>query len=483
MKRYVIRTAMALIGAGFFMWASPTMAGTRILHSDDGLSEISVPDDWRVTPHIGKTAALRVTDSRNDGYLVVNTYLPGETKPVPFEQLAGDLSQALLEALEDGQISKPRTLTFHGRPAVEYEITGRLGESRFAYLSILVAGKAAQHHLVAWSLEAGYQANRSALRKAMASFRESAKRRAARERIELAFDWTGQAESRFSHQDKRSKRGETFELQTSGTTTIRPRGEDQLLIGTQVLDYGMNTSPDDKDKNKNKDSYMQNLLQQTMTQIPDYVVGTDGSFVGIENMGAYYARIEQALLTGLPGESTAVQAQAKQYLKRLVSEEALNLTLQDGWNNHVANWAGGAYAVGETYTYASQYQAPALGDTSFPMTITQQLTGRVPCHKDDPQTGCVRLVQISRVSDPGFNRAMNQFVNKTVKDLAGENVDKAGVSVDSMEVVKTVTLVVDPRTMLPHEVITSDVTTTVVREKGHAETALDVNESVTRYMY
>lgn len=481
MKRYAIQTAMALIGAGIFMGAPSTMAGTRTLYSDDGLSEISVPDDWRVTPHIGKTAALRVTDPRNDGYLLVNTYPPGETKPVAFEQLAEDLGRGLLEALEDGQISKPRKLTFHGRPAVEYEITGRIGEDRFAYLSVLVDGRAAKHHLVGWSLEAGYKANRSALRKVAASFRESAKRRAARERIELAFDWTGLTESRFSHQGKHSKRGETFELQTSGTTTIRPRGEAQLLISTQVLDYSMNTSPNAKDKNK--DDYMQNLLQQTMTQIPDYVVGIDGSFAGIENMGAYYARVEQALLTGLPGESTAVQAQAKQYLKRLISEEGLNLTLQDGWNNHVANWAGGAYAVGETYTYASQYQAPALGDTPFPMTITQQLTGRVPCHKEDPQTGCVRLVQISRVSDPGFNQAMNRFVNKTLKDLAGEKADKAGVAVDSTEIVKTVTLVADPRTMLPHEVITSDVTTTVVREKGRAETARDVNESVTRYMY
>lgn len=479
MKRYAIKAALALVGAGFFLWVPMSAAGARILYSDDGLSELSVPDEWRVTPHVGETAALRVSDPRNGGYLVVNTYLAGETRPVPFAQLAEDLGKALLEALQDGQMSKPRKLTLHGRPAVEHEITGRIGDARFAYLSTLVDGKSAKHHLIAWSLEADYQANRSALRKTVASFRESPKRRAARDRIALAFDWPAQAESRFSHQRRHSKRGEIFEIQTSGTTAIRPRGENQLLISTQVLDFSM--TPNDKDKDQ--DRYMQNVLQQAMTQIPDYVVGTDGSFVGIENMGAYYARIEQALLGGLPGASTETQAQAKKYLDRVISEAGLSLSMQDGWNNHVANWAGGSYAVGETYAYDSQYQASALGDKQFPMTITQQLTGRVPCHKDDSLTRCVRLVQISRVSDPGFNHAMNQFVNKTMKDFAGENADKVNVSVDSTEVLKTITMVAEPGTLLPHEVTTSDLTTTVFSENGRAETSKDVNESVTRYTY
>lgn len=482
MNRSAIQTAIALAGAMMLAWASPTLAGARTLYSDDGLSEISVPGEhWLVRPHVGRTAALRVSDTQGDSVLVVNTYLPGEIAPMPLDKLSTKLSTKLLGDLRDGRLSPARKLTLHGRPAVEYEISGLDGDTRFTYLSTVVEGKSAKHHLIAWMPEASYKANPNALREVFSSFRESAKQRTARARIDLEFNWPQKGKATFSYASKRVKRGDVLEMHGSGTTTWRTLGENELLISTQATDFNMTSN--DKNKDQKKEDYMQNLMQQAMSQIPDYVVSTEGEFIRIENMGPYYERFEKALLKGLPGDGGEAQEKAKQLMKRLISEEALRASLEDDWNSNVYNWTGGSYLPGETYTHFTQYQAPALGDAQFPMTLTQQLTGRVACHANDKKQSCVRLIQTTRVSDPSYTQAMHQFVVKTVQDMAGANAKGINLSIDNAEVVKTLTLVVDPETMMPYEENESSITTTVISEGGRSQTAQDINESSTRYTY
>ena len=482
MYRSAFQTTIALAGAMMLVWSSSTLAGARALYSDDGLSEISVPGErWLVRPHIGRTAALRVSDTQGDSVMVVNTYLPDELKPMPLDKLSKKLSTLLMDDLRDARISPARKLTLNGRPAVEYEMSGFDGDTRFTYLSTVVEGKSAKHHLIAWMPETSYKANPNLLRDIFSSFRESAKPRPAKARIDLKFNWPQKGEAKFSYTSKRDKRGNVLEMQGSGTSTWRPLGENQILVSTQATDFKITSN--DKDKDQSKEEYMQNLVQQAMTQIPDYVVSTEGDFIRIENMGPYYARFEKALLQGFPGDSSEAQEKAKQMMKRLISEEALGASLEDDWNSNVYNWTGGSYLPGETYTYFTQYQAPALGDTQFPMTLTQQLTGRVACHTNDKKQSCVRLIHTTRVSDPSFTQAMNQFVVKTVQDMASVDGKDITLSIDSTEIVKTLTLIVDPETMMLYEENESSVTTTVIKESGRSQTARDINESSARYTY
>lgn len=480
MNRTIFQTTIALAGAMLLVWASSTLAGTRTLYSDDGLSEIRVPGErWLVRPHVGRTAALRVSDTQGDSVLVVNTYLPGELDPMSLDKLSKKLSMRLVDNLRDGRLSPARRLTLNGRPAVEYEISGFDGDTRFTYLSTVMKGKSAQHHLIAWMPEASYKANSNALREVFSSFRESAKSRPAKARIDLEFNWPQKGEAKFSYASKRVKRGEVLEMQGVGTTTWWPLGKNELLLSTHVTDFKMTSS----DKDKKQEDYIQNLLQQLMTQMPDYVVSTKGDFIRIENMGPYYERFEKALLQGLPGDGTEVQAKAKQLMKRLISEEGLRASLEDDWNSSVYNWTGGSYVPGEIYTYFTQYQAAALGDTQFPMTLTQQLAGHVPCHANDKKQSCVRLIHTTRVSDPSFTKAMHQFVVKTLQEMAGSGGKDIKISIDNAEVVKTLTLVLDSKTMLPFEQSESSVTTTVISESGRKETAQDIKESSIRYIY
>ena len=465
--------------AACFIWAAACTADARTLYSDDGISELSVPEHWEVSPHLSQTAVLRATDPRNEAYLVVNSYLPDEINPRPLAKQAEDLSRAMLEGLENAQISPPRKLTIQARPAIEYEITGRLGDIRLSYLSTVVEGRTAIHHLIAWPLAEGSQADREAQRELVASFRESTKQRQVRERIDLDFNWPRKADAKFDFHSKKTRRGKTSEIHMSGITRIRALGENQLLVSTQVTNYKM--ANDDKGKAKN--NVMQDVMQQAMSGIPDYVVSTDGAFVGIESMENYLGRLEQSLLKALPGDAGDMQQKVKQLLKSLVSEATLTQAIQDEWNNQVANWAGGSYAVRERYGYAAQYQAAALGKVVFPMTITQRLLGRVPCHGGDKAKSCVLLEQVSKVSDPSFSKAMHAFVSKAVKAFAGDKASEVNVAVERAEFMKTVSLVTDPKTLLPYAINTSKATTVVINDQGRTETTRDIEESSTRYAY
>ena len=479
MNRHAHKAALVLAGAACFIWTSVDTANARTLYSDDGISELNVPEHWEVSPHLSRTAVLRATDTRNEAYLVVNSYLPDEINPRPLTKQAEDFSRAMLEGLGNGQISQPRKLTIQGRPAIEYEITGRFGDTRLGYLSTVLEGRTATHHLIAWPLAEDSQPAREAQRDVVASFRESTKQRQVHERIDLDFNWPRKADAKFEFHSKKTRRGKTSEIRMSGITRIRALGENQLLVSTRVTDYKM--AGDDRDKATN--NLMQDVMQQAMSGIPDYVVNTDGAFVGIENMENHLGRLEQSLLKALPEDAGAMQQQVKQLLNSLVSEATLKQAIQDEWNNQVANWAGGSYAVRERYGHAAQYQAAALGKAVFPMTISQRLLGRVPCHGGDRANRCVLLEQVSKVSDPSFSKAMHAFVSKTVKAFAGDKASEVNVAVERAEFMKTVALVADPKTLLPYAINTSKVTTVVINDQGRTETTRDIEESSTRYAY
>lgn len=479
MNRCIKSLTITFVFASLAVWSSISFAGMQIVYSDDGISELRVSESWSIRPDIGQTATLRVADGVNDNYLVVNTYLRKEIKPMSFAKFAETVSAVLLDNLEGGKISEARKLTINGRAALEYEISGRIGDNQFAYLSTAIEGKDAWHHLLGWTLADRYQANSVALREIAATFRESSKRRAAKERIELVFDWPGQGGSKFVYHGKRVKRGVTQETNMMGTTKMRTLKNGELLISSQVTDHQMTSSEKDEAKN----NYLQNLMQKLMSNVPDYVVNAEGELIRIDNLPDYYARMEKALLEGLPGDPEEVQKKAKPLINSLVSEETLSLSLQDEWNNHVGSWAGSSFATGVAYSYPAQYQSAALGEALFPMTITQRLLGRVPCDQNDKGKNCVKLEYKSQVSGPAFSKAMHELVSHTVRNMMGDKSGEVDIAVDRAGFVKTVTLITEPDTLLPHELKTSKITTLVISEKGRSETTEDTDEAVTRYVY
>jgi hypothetical protein len=464
--------AIAAVALAACVATQPRIAATPVtVYSDDGLSELVAPDTWRSYPNLTRSGTIRLGDDERDSYLIVNTYLPHEHKGAAFAQFAERVSKRLMDTLRGGRMSAPRALTVQGRPALQYEISGTRGKLPLIWLSTVVDGEAARHHLVAWTPAERYGANREAIGEAVASFRESAAKRAAKIRVDLTFDWPEDLEATASVRSKSAKRGEVIDMSMRIVSTVRPLGDDQLLISSKVTEKKFSAGT----KDKAKADYLQRLLTEVAADLPDYVVDRDGEFVGTQNLGPYVKRVEEALASGLPKAPEEVRAKAREIMKSLINEQTLNAMLLDDWNNLVGNWADASYVAGEVYERQATYQSPALGDEVFPMHMTQQLAGRLPCTKGAAPDSCVRLVQTSRVSDPRFSRATAAFVSRTVG---------ADIAVDSAEVVKSVEVIADPDTLLPYRSVVKETKTFTLSAKGTGpRTTEETSERVTSYSY
>lgn len=445
--------------------------GSRLVASDDGLSEIMVPASWQTRPNFSANADIRLANAMVDNYLLVNTYLPGETSDASLDRFAQRLSGLLLKNLGEGKMSAPRSFKIGDQAAIEHELRSTEGDVPLVYLSTAVQGAHARYHLVGWA-RAG--ADLSGLRQVMASFRESQTRRPAQERVKIEFDWPSRMNALSTFELKSSKRGEQYELTGDSTMTVRPAGKGELLISSKVTRQKFTPGPGTGDKDAAKAAYLQEVIKATLSEIPDFVVNSDGEFLRVENLAAYQRRVQDALIKGLPTRDREGHARARQMVQSMLTEESLAASMQGEWSHLVENWAGGSYAVGQTYEFTVPYNAPALQPSTFPMVTTQQLTGFAPCHAKATATSCVRLTQTSRVFGPGYTEAMNNHVRKTVGPE---------VTVRQMEVITTIELLADPKTLLPYASAKKEIKRVTVQAEGKTSTSEDVKESASSYRY
>jgi hypothetical protein len=442
---------------------------SNLVYSDDGLSEIAAPDHWQTHPSLGRNADIRLADVEGDNYLLVNTYLPDDLEPMSFEEFGELVTDAIADNLDNSEISTPRRFTIGDRPAIEYQISTAVDHMGIVYLSTVVEGRQARYHLVGWTLAGSSLAP---LRQVVTAFRESDGKRAAKERVDLEFNWPAHLTSTGTFHHKSTKRGVVFELRGEVASAVKPVGEDQLLISSRVTSQTMSTSNEVGDKDK--DAYLQTVLKAALTDMPDYVIDIDGGFMRIENLTSYHKRIQDTLIEGLPKGDPQTADKAKELVQTLLPEQMLAALMEDEWNNKAGNWTGNSYAVGEKYEFTVSYQAPALGNRTFPMVMTQQLAGYVPCHTGAAASSCVRLLQSSRVSGAEFTKATNQIVQKTVgRDF----------TISSTEAVTELELITDPMTLLPYLTHTKQIKRVTVEAGGKSETTEEVEESSATYRY
>ena len=95
----------------------------------------------------------------------------------------------------------------------------------------------------------------------------------------------------------------------------------------------------------------------------------------------------------------------------------------------------------------------------------------------------MQLVQTSRVSGSAFDQAMQAYLNRLFKDAAGGKGPVPTIAVDGVEVVKTVTLVTDPDTLMPYQETESERKTTRISVNGQKQSGEEMSETVTRYTY
>ncbi|UCD67840.1 MAG: hypothetical protein JSW48_13640, partial [Betaproteobacteria bacterium] len=72
---------------------------SQTVYSDDGVSQLSTPGTWTVRPDFGPDAAIRVAESTDTAFLIVNSYFPGEIETTPISEFSRSYAEGLKESL------------------------------------------------------------------------------------------------------------------------------------------------------------------------------------------------------------------------------------------------------------------------------------------------------------------------------------------------------------------------------------------------
>ncbi len=448
--------------------ASANSTLSQIILSDDGVSELSTPADWTVRPDFSPGATIRVAESSGAAFLIVNSYFPGEIEATPIAEFSKSYVKGLTGVLANSKASRGESIEINGAPAYRFVVTGDVDDIRLTYVSTVVSGHSATHHLVGWVAASDYSGSENVLNRIIASFRESANPRPAKQRISLTFAWPDSLQSAVNFEQKSVKRGKASELKAIYLTTVQPGSSDELVVSTRVMRQNLAGFEDE-----GKSDYMSALLRQVTSEIPDYVVSRDGQFIRVDNLSAYQQRIEAAVVSNLPTDLKEQKDKILAMVRPGLTEKFLAAAATDDWNKTVGSWVASSYVLGQTYQFSETYYAPTLGEMAFSMDVSRRIAGFAPCTASEPR--CVKLVLTATVAGEDFRSAMSAFLEKTVGQP---------VNVKHISVVKKVEIIAEPDTLIPHRTHSSEETTVVIEDsQGNTRTSRDTEDTRVTYSY
>ena len=464
----VIAALLALAGCAGPMVAGNAQQVTKQVLSDDGLSELSVPESWVSRPDVVRSATLRLGGEASDVFLVVNTYPHGELQTTP-AAFARSMADNLAEALGNGRVTAQRTLSIGGRPAHEYVVSGGVEDGLLTYVSTVVEGERSLHNLLGWTASADYSGRGHVLHKAIATFRESATPRQAKQRVDLTFDWPEQLDYTTRFHGKSKKRSGSYELKGVYRNSVRPSGDHYLQVQTRVQRQEYVSD------NPGRNDSLQKVLDQISSQVPDYLITREGEFAQVQDLAEFQRRMERALFDGLPKGEAGASGEMVQRMKAALSEQFLAAAAMDEWNRSVGGWIDSAYVVGEVYPTLEEYRAPALGERNYPMRVTRQLAGTAPCFEGDTSYRCVHLIYTGTVSDASFRADMARFL---------ESVVGPAVKLNDVVITRRTDVISHPQTLLPFRTVSTETKTiTLTDPTGEVVSNEDREEITAIYSY
>jgi len=351
--------------------------------------------------------------------------------------------------------------------AYRHVVTGDVAGERLTYVTTVVGGTQAMHHLIGWVAADGYSGEQHVLNRITRSFRESTNTRPVRQRVALNFAWPQKLQSVAAFHRKSVKRGKASEIKAHYLSTVRPGDHDELVVSTRVVQQ------DVVNRDADKGDYLSTLLKQITTEIPDYIINSDGEFVRVDNLSAYQQRIETAVVSNLPPDAKDRKDEILAVVRPSLSEKFLAAAVTDEWNKMVGSWVSSSYAMGETYHFREAYYAPTLGDAPFVMEVSRQIAGFAPCTGNASR--CVKLIHIATVSGEDFRSAMAGFLEKTIGQP---------VNVTQVSVVRKREIITEPDTLIPHRSRSSEETIVVIKDgSGKTHTSRDTEDTRVTYSY
>ncbi|HAS53559.1 MAG: hypothetical protein A2X56_11040 [Nitrospirae bacterium GWC2_57_13] len=147
-------------------------ADGKVIKSADGLTQITVPKDWKEMKNLNAEASIQAALARQELYVIVITESKEDFDKMTVNKYSELTRASILEALSSAKEEKVGTMTIAGRQALQYKIQGSIDNLKVVYLHTTVEGKGHFHYVLAWTLKSKYEKGKDVLQQVIKSFKE-----------------------------------------------------------------------------------------------------------------------------------------------------------------------------------------------------------------------------------------------------------------------------------------------------------------------
>ena len=234
---------------------------------------------------------------------------------------------------------------------------------------------------------------------------------------------------------------------------------------------------------------IQGVVQLAASVFPNFVVDSTGSMGDLTNVPEMRAKLDSLVALILVPLDAALerpelkgvfsQPQFKEMLGNLASEATLRRAAQQEWNMLVGLWAGAEFEPGEAYSAEAEESIPMLNGAVIPMRYEFSLETRARCTGTTGPPTCVVLRMRSEPREESMRQALDDFMKRM---SAGKS---AGVvAFESLSIVNTVAVTVEPSTMRPYRLHVEKRITGGIRVEGSGVQQMSqVDERSTRFLW
>lgn len=146
----------------------------KVITSQDGTTQVVVPDSWSIQQNLNDVADLQVADTAKENYLIVISEPKSDfDNNVSVEKYSEMTRGFILNSIQGGQLSEPQNFTINGKPALQYQIRGSVDGINVVYWHTAIEGNKGFHQLLAWTLPSKLGENEPILKSVINSFQEN----------------------------------------------------------------------------------------------------------------------------------------------------------------------------------------------------------------------------------------------------------------------------------------------------------------------
>lgn len=267
------------------------------------------------------------------------------------------------------------------------------------------------------------------------------------ERVSLSFDWPAGLRGTVTNTMDQATGAAGMQMSQRTVTTHRIETEDDprgLLIRYRDGDL-LEFSAPALAQAEGGETYMRATAEASY----DMVVDEDGQLLEITRDSASMAKISAAVEEMMgPLRAMAGSEGMAGILDGMLSDEALNATIEQSWTSVVGVPDADALVIGEGFVSEMETPLPMMQNRSLLMDTETTVTGRVPCVEGGAPDACVLVRTESRMDPEDMRMMMDEMFGEMFGGMSTDMQMDLGVG--AFEQSMTTESIMEPGTLIPH---------------------------------